>query len=256
VPTGGWDAALGYWAGPSTHGRDLWHSADGIHWTRLEPAPALDTGNSDKFPWVHEGAADAQGIRVLWQGWTDFTDGGNGVPLMTLATSPDGRSWTTIDGFVGRGTLVSAGVAPAGSHGRWVLVGGSGLTYDWSASVPTAWTSEDRVTWTATVLPIVPTSADGQIIGRTGRGTSVVLTRAGYIAVGTKDMDGGMDGGMATDHWTSISEDGLAWVELPPVGTPGADRDPASVADGPAGVIGIGASPTGSEVAATVWQLR
>jgi hypothetical protein len=255
VPTGGWDAALSYWQGESLHGRSLWHSSDGIHWTQLEPTPALDTGNSDRFPWVHAGAADQAGIRVLWQGWTDFTAGGNGVPVMTLATSPDGRSWTTVDGFAGRGTGIGAGVAPAGGQVRWVLAGSSGIGDDYSAAVPTVWTSEDRVTWTATVLPIVPTSADGQIIGRTGRGTSVVLTRAGYIAVGTRVLEAGMDAGMDADHWTSISEDGLTWVALPPVGTPGTDSDPAIVADGPAGVIGLGAGQTGTDQA-VVWQLR
>jgi hypothetical protein len=247
VRTGGWDAALSFWQGESLHGRDLWHSGDGIHWTKLEPAPALDTGNSDKFPWVHAGAADATGIRLLWQGWSDFAvplASGAGMPVMTLATSPDGRSWTTVGGFAGRGSEISAGVAPAGDHSRWVLAGSSGIGDDYSAAVPTVWTSEDRVAWTATILPIAAPNGGG-------RANSVVLTRAGYVAVGTVfDQDGG------ADNWTSLSEDGLTWVELPPVGTPGAGRDPASLADGPAGVIGIGASPTGSEVAATVWQLR
>lgn len=113
-------------------------------------------------------------------------------------------------------------------------------------------TSQDRVSWTATALPIVATSADGQTSYGTGRGSSVVLTRAGYIAVGTKDMDAGVE----SDHWTSLSEDGLTWVELPPVGTPGADSDPASVADGPAGVIGIGTSPTDPDQEVAVRQLR
>ena len=107
VPTGGWDAALSYWQGESLHGRDLWHSSDGIAWTQLEPAPTLNTGDSDKFPWVHAGAADAEGIRVIWQGWSDFT-AGQGVPVMTLATSPDGRSWTSVDDFAGRGAEIRA----------------------------------------------------------------------------------------------------------------------------------------------------
>jgi hypothetical protein len=248
VPTGGWDAALSYWQGESLHGRDLWHSGDGIRWTRLEPAPAPTPGfeGSDKFPWVHAGAADAEGIRVLWQGWSDFTvplGSGAGVPVMTLATSPDGRSWTTVDGFAGRGTEIGAGVAPAGDHSRWVLAGASGIIDDYSTAVPTVWTSEDRVHWTATLLPIAAPYGGGRV-------NSIVLTPAGYVAVGTVfDQDGG------ADNWTSLSEDGLTWVELPPVGTPGADRDPASVADGPAGVIGLGAGPTGNDEAA-VWQLR
>ena len=163
---------------------------------------------------------------------------------MTLATSPDGRSWTTVDGFAGRGTEIGAGVAPTGDHSRWVLAGLSGIVDDYSTAVPTVWTSEDRVTWTATVLPIA--APDGG-----GRANSIVLTPAGYVAVGTVfDQDGG------ADDWTSLSEDGLTWVELLPVGTPWAGSGPASVADGPAGVIGIGAGSTGGEGTAVVWQLR
>jgi len=250
VPTGGWDAALSYWgAGGSLAGRDLWHSSDGIHWAELEPAPAPDLGGSPQFPSVHAGAADQKGLRVLWQGWSDNTDPVDvpgGVPVMTLATSPDGRSWTTVDGFAGRGAEISAGVAPAGDLSRWVLVGASGITEvnNRTASVPTVWTSEDRVAWTATVLPIVAGLRGGPV-------TSVVLTRAGYVAVGVN-----WDGEGKGQFWTRLSEDGLTWVELPPVGTPGADSDPPSVADGPAGVVGIGVSPTGSGGEAGIWQLR
>jgi len=249
VPTGGWDAALGYWQGVTLHGRDLYHSGDGLHWTKLQPAPAPTPGfeGSDKFPWVHAGAADAQGVRVLWQGWSDFTvplGSGAGVPVMTLATSPDGRSWTTVDGFAGRGTEIGAGVAPTGDHSRWVLGGASGIVEDYSAAVPTVWTSEDRVTWTPTVLPI-PAPHGG------GRVASIALAPAGYVAAGTIFVD---DGGAET--WTSFSEDGLTWVELPHVAKTEADSDATIVGDGPAGILGIGAGPTGSEGTATVWQLR
>ena len=242
VATGGWDAALSFWQGESLHGRDLWHSGDGIAWAQLEPAPALDTGDSDKFPWVHAGAADAEGIRVLWQGWSDFT-AGEGVPVMTLATSPDGRSWTSVADFAGQGTDIRGGVAPTGDHGRWILAGGSGIGADYTTSVPTVWISEDRVTWTATVLPFVARSgcSEAEHCGGT-YATSVVLTRAGYIAVA------------AVATW--LSEDGLAWVELLPVATPGTNGGPGTVADGPAGVIGIGVGATGSEDMTTVWQLR
>ena len=72
--------------------------------------------------------------------------------------------------------------------------------------------------------------------------TSVVPTRAGYVAVA------------AGATW--LSEDGLAWVELPPVATPGTNGGPGIVADGPAGVIGIGVGATEGEDTTTVWQLR
>jgi hypothetical protein len=163
---------------------------------------------------------------------------------MTLATSPDGRSWTTVDGFAGRGAEISAGVAPVGDHSRWVLGGASGIGPDYSSSVPTVWTSEDRVTWTPTVLPI-PAPHGG------GRVASIALAPAGCVAAGTIFVD---DGGAET--WTSFSEDGLTWVELPHVAKTEGESDPTIVADGPAGVIGIGAGPTGSENTAAVWELR
>ncbi len=248
VPTGGWDAALSFWQGESLHGRDLYHSGDGLHWAKLEPAPALaDIGNSDKFPWVHAGAAGVDGIRVLWQGWSDFTDPlapEGGMPVTTLATSRDGRAWTTVDGFMGRGTEIAAGLAPTAGHIRWLLAGSSGHRVDYSTGVPTVWRSEDRVTWTPTVLPI-PAPHGG------GRVASIALTTSAYVAAGTIFVD---DGGPET--WTSRSEDGLMWVELPHVAKTDGESDPTIVADGPAGVIGIGAGQTGSENTATAWELR
>ena len=252
MPTGGWDAALSFWQGQSLMGRDLWHSSDGLRWTQLEPAPALE--GQPELPWVHAGAADAQGIRVLWQGWTDFKDPDfpTGVPVMTLATSPDGRSWTTVDGFAGEGTDITGGVAPDGVHSRWVLAGASGIGTDYSSSVPTVWTSEDGVKWMATVLPTTdpPALPEEEPQEEHGRWpTSVELTRAGYVAVAS-----GWWGAQPYAAW--LSEDGVAWVELPPVATPEAKFGPGVVADGPAGVIGIGVSPTDPDQEVAVWELR
>ncbi|HEY5628548.1 MAG TPA: hypothetical protein VIR16_03475, partial [Candidatus Limnocylindrales bacterium] len=247
VATGGWDAALSHWRGESLHGRDLYHSGEGLRWAKLEPAPALDTGNLDKFPWVHAGAADVDGVRVLWQGWSDFADPlapEGGMPVMTLATSPDGRAWTTIDGFTGRGTEIATGLAPTAGHTRWLLAGSSGHRVDYSTGAPTVWTSEDRATWTPTMLPI-PAPHGG------GRVASIALTTAGYVAAGTIFVD---DGGPET--WTSQSEDGLTWVELPHVAKTEGESDPTIVADGPGGTLGIGVDPASSENTASVWELR
>ena len=245
VPSGGWDASLSYWQGESLTGRGLWHSSDGIRWTELEPAPAPDTTGSDEFPWIHAGAADQAGNRVVWQRW------GNGEPLMTLATSPDGRSWTTIDDFAGQGTNVNDGVAPFGTLGRWVLVGASGITEEgYSTAVPTIWTSLDGVSWTAVAVPFVSGPdclEDGEDCG--GWATAVALTEAGYVAV-----SGGPYGPPTYGTW--LSEDGATWVELPPAATPAGKFGPNAVADGPAGVIGIGLGPTDSGDTATVWELR
>lgn len=116
----------------------------------------------------------------------------------------------------------------------------------------TVWTSEDRDSWTATVLPTVAGSSgcavDEEECG--GRSvTSVTVATAGYVAAA-----GAWWGEQASATW--LSEDGLAWVELPPVATPGSHVGPCVVADGPAGVIGIGVESEDSGPAAAVWQLH
>jgi hypothetical protein len=57
--------------------------------------------------------------------------------------------------------------------------------------------------------------------------------------------------GSAADSWTWLSEDGLAWVDVPPIGAPGTGLGPRRGADGPAGVIGSGWSPTNPDTATT-----
>ncbi len=246
VPTGGWDAALSYWSGESLHGRDLWHSVDGITWAALAPAPALATANADAFPWVHAGVADATGRRILWQGWSDFTEpfpSGAGRPVMTLATSLDGRSWSIIDGFPGRDAEVGTGVAPmSGRSTRWVLAGASNFVDDFT-STPTVWSSDDFVHWTATPLR----TESGSLVRSV---SSVILASSGYVAVGAV-----WDAAQA-DHETWVSDDGLTWVALRRSGAPGSSFGPGIVAAGPAGVIGIGPSPTDGEHTSGVWQLR
>lgn len=242
VPTGGWDAALSFWEGESLTGRDLWHSSDGITWTELEPGPAADLDSLVEFPFAHAGAADQAGRRVLWQVW--FVGGAYNAAT-TLATSPDGQVWTPVDDVAGLGTDVRDGVAPDDEHGRWVLVGGSGIGEDYSSAVPTAWTSDDGVAWLDTALPFVAGAGCAEDEEECGGAlaTSVVDGRAGYVAA---------SGGPLT--W--LSQDGLDWVELPAVAAPGSNVGPWVVADGPAGVIGVGVGPTDGDSVATVWQLR
>jgi hypothetical protein len=242
VPTGGWDAALSFWEGETLTGRDIWHSSDGITWTELEPGPAADVGSVVQFPMAHAGAADQAGRRVLWQVW--FVGGAYNA-VTTVATSPDGQVWTPVADVAGQGTDISGGVAPDGAHSRWVLVGGSGIGEDYSSAVPTVWTSEDRVDWVATALPFVAGAGCAEDEEECGgaMATSVVDGRAGYVAA---------SGGPLT--W--LSQDGLAWVELPAVAAPGSHVGPWMVADGPAGVIGIGVGPTGGAGEPAVWQLR
>jgi len=253
VPTGGWDAALSYWNGESLHGRDLMHSADGLKWTALEPAPSTVTNDSDPFPWTHDGVADGSGLRLLWQGWSDFTRepfaSGAGRPTFTLATSPDGRTWTAIDGFDGKDVEVTAGLAPtAEPSSPWILAGASGFA-DENTSVPTLWTSTDTSTWTATILPTpngLIATPDGVLI----RGVqSLVDGSIGYVAVAAA-----WDGEQA-DQATWLSHDGLTWTAMEHSSS-GSVFGPGIVADGPAGVIGIGPDQTDPDHAVAVWQLR
>jgi hypothetical protein len=243
VPTGGWDAALSYWQGESLTGRDLWHSSDGIHWTELAPAPAADVGSMTEFPFDHAGAADQAGRRVVWEVW--FV-GGEHNSDTTLATSPDGMAWTPVPGVAGPGTDIEAGVGPTGALSRWVLVGGSGIGEDYTSSVPTAWTSDDRLDWTATVLPFVAECAEDEEECGGEWVTSVVPTSDGYVA-GSAGWYG------SGEFVTWSSEDGLAWVRLPFDATTGVHGGPGTVLDGPAGVIGVGLTEDGE---AAVWQLR
>jgi hypothetical protein len=247
VPTGGWDAALSYWNGESLHGRDLMHAADGLTWTALEPAPTAVTGDSDPFPWLHAGVADRNGSRLLWQGWSDYTRppfaSGAGRPIVTLATSPDGRSWTSVDGFPGTDVEVGAGLAPtADPTSPWILAGASGLV-DESTSTPTVWTSTDTSAWTATILPTAAGSPIRTVV-------SLVHASIGYVAVTSVWT------GEQADQETWVSHDGVTWTALANPLSSGSVFGPGIVADGPAGIIGIGPDPSDSEHAVAVWQLH
>jgi hypothetical protein len=246
VPTGGWDAALSYWAGESLMGRDLMHSADGIRWSALRPAPVPALTGLPQFPWTHTAVADETGRRVLWQQWSDYTTpfaSGSGRPLATLATSTDGLAWNAIESFPGTGSQVLVGLpGAAGTSSPWILGGGSGITDDWT-SLPTVWTSDDLTDWTRKVLP----TAAGSLVRAVD---AMVRAPLGYVAVGASWN------GSAADHETWLSADGATWTLLSRSGVPGSDFGPRIVAEGPAGVIGIGVDPDDSEHACAVWRLR
>jgi hypothetical protein len=239
IPSGGWDAAVSYWQGEALHGRDLMHSADGLHWTALVPPPAAPIVNSDPFPWEHGGVADTTGARVVWQNWQDFRQGAGeeGISVATVSISRDGGRWTSADGFPGSRASVQSGLSGPAGPAHWLLAGA-----DWSStkggSVPTIWRSTDGITWTALRLP----ETTGSTIGSP---QSLVLTPNGYVAVGASS-----DG----DHATWISADGVGWSVLPRSAKVGSDFGPAFVAYGPNGVIGVGVSPGGNS--SSVWQLR
>jgi hypothetical protein len=246
VPTGGWDAALSHWSGESLMGRDLMHSADGIHWSALRPAPVPALTGLPQFPWTHTAVADETGRRVLWQQWSDYTTSfasGEGRPLATLATSTDGLAWNAIESFPGTGSQVLVGIPDAaGPRSPWILGGGSGIIDDWT-SLPTVWTSGNLTDWTLKVLP----TAAGSLVRAVD---AMVRAPLGYVAVGAS-WDGS-----AADHETWLSADGATWTLLSRSGVPGSDFGPRIVTEGPAGVIGIGVDPADSEHACAVWQLR
>jgi hypothetical protein len=243
VPSGGWDSALSFWNGESLAGRDVWHSSDGLTWTALHKAPARAGADARTFPLVHEGVADATGRRVLWQGGSDDVNG-QSWPVTTLASSPDGLTWATLDGFLGKDAEVDAGMAPAaGRAPRWVLVGGiisRDLSIDQLTGTPTVWTSEDVTHWTSISLPNATDSRVWDV-------SSLVLASRGYVAVGTR-YDG-----LASDHETWVSDDGTTWTLVDPSAAPGLQFGPQHLADGPAGVLGIGDDGSGASV---VWSLR
>jgi hypothetical protein len=241
VPTGGWDAAVSWWQGEALHGRDLMHSADGLHWTPLQPPPGAVIANSDPFPWSHAGAADASGTRLVWQNWMDFSGvvSGDGRMVASVSTSPDGMHWTAATTFPGDGAEVDAGLAGTGSPAHWLLAGKTRVP-DGPDAAPVAWQSPDGQTWTSTQLP--------ENAGSSVTPWSLVATPTGYVAVGaTWD-------GAESDHATWLSPDGVAWTVLPRSAPAGADFGPRVAASGPAGVIGIGVSPGGT--GSSVWQLR
>jgi hypothetical protein len=239
VATGGWDAALSTWGGEVSTGQDLWHSADGLTWTRLNPAPPA----AWSIPPV--AATDATGRRVLAACLCD------NLIKTTVSTSPDGRVWTVSKGFPGRAVTVLAGVAPAHGTSRWVMAG-STMTDD-ITSVPTVWSSKDLVHWKATRLAVHPGVAAGSETGTVvGEVDALVVTERGYVAVGT--AFGQLETTDTAAHETWVSDKGVTWTALKGTGRPVLDYGPGLLADGPAGVIGV--SATGVEGEWAAWQLR
>ena len=79
--------------------------------------------------------------------------------------------------------------------------------------------------------------------------TSLALSERGYVAVGAVAAE--YEGAR---HETWVSDDGVAWTQVPQGATPRFDYGPGVVAAGPAGVIGISGSEVEDEHVA--WLLR
>jgi hypothetical protein len=240
VPTGGWDAAQVFFSDDEDdrgEGPALWHSDDGVAWSRLRGRPA-DAG----YP-------EGDGCRPFWS-WAGFTAGadagGRRVVVETypcengdaLAISTDGRAYERLEAFgaigspAGQRRFIRRGLAPIDAR-PWVFVGetlldkGDGTT----ASEATAWISADLTAWTTVALPV----PSGMV--QSGAG-AIAYGEPGYVATGaggskTPDpySEDGEEPGIAL---TWLSDDGLAWR----LAVAGAARI-WTLVDGPAGVLGF-----------------
>jgi hypothetical protein len=111
------------------------------------------------------------------------------------------------------------------------------------------WTTNRLDAWTTVDLPVGPLPADVSAKGRVTEVTGLVRADIGFVAVGAADSK------RSASHETWVSANGLTWLQLSSPDRPVLDHGPRLVADGPAGVIGIGASDA-SGARLTVWQLR
>jgi hypothetical protein len=231
IPGGGWEAASMDIAGEAGSSGGLFHSADGLSWTKVA-SPSPNHADSDRLELWHLGLADATGRRLIGGYWYP-----NGDTLLGLFTSADGKAWSPVATFNGADTTVGSGVAPIDSlRPLWVVAGSD------ANSLPTVWTSPDLVSWTAHELPTLP--------GAQGSVSTVAATHLGYVAVG--QLSDGTDGSAYHSSWVSI--DGLNWTQLDTPSTKDGDG-PDVLADGPGGVIGF-ALYNGASTPVGAWLLK
>ena len=235
VPTGGFDAAVMNVAGEAGEAGDIFHSDDGLAWTPLPATPPKKLAGAPNPTELWDvGLADATGRRLVASYW--YLAGGDSVAR--LFSSPDGGSWTSLDGFPGQGVQVGSAVAPDPALASvWIVAGQDASSY------PAVWTSPDLATWTAHRLPTASPAAQGRI-------TDVVATSLGYVALA--QLADGPDGTAYHASW--LSANGSDWTPIAPVG--GADgAGPDVLADGPNGIVGF-ALYDGSDVPPGVWTLK
>ena len=221
---GGWDAAAEARASVSYSGNSLLHSDDGLVWTSRKSAPLPDGASSGRDVNAHGGVSSANGTRLLWQ-YTEI--GATYAPRSELATTVDGTSWSKVPGFVGTGAIVRFGLAPEATNAaQWLLIGNG------SNQVVTWWQSDDLATWRSG--PMTAAGSPIQAIFSLGRWAG------GYIALGSQDDESypGVPG-------TFLSDDGPQWRSAGFVG-PEPTNGPILMADGPAGLIGVGSDDSGS----------
>ncbi len=232
VPGNGWDAATMDIGGEAGSAGGIFHSPNGLSWSRSSAPSPIRPGSSEATEIWHLGLADAIGEQLVGAYW--YPDGNQQIGLFS---TPDGKAWSAVKSFQGINSTVQGGLAPSDSLAPlWILAGSDPMT------LPTVWTSPDLRTWTAHELPAAP-GAEGSL-------SAIAATHLGYVAVG--QLSDGTDGSAYRSSW--VSTDGLSWTQLDTPNTPDGDG-PDVLTDGPGGVIGF-ALYNGTSVPAGAWLLK
>ena len=237
VPTGGWNAAVAYFAGEAGGVGGIFHSADGLAWKALPKTPPTKLTGSPNPPELWGvGASDSTGRTVVGAAW--YLSGGTGSVTRLFSTT-DGNTWTPLEGFPGDGSDTIVAIPPViGGSTSW-LFGGVDKT-----PVPTVWSSPDLATFSAVGLPTGSQDARGSL-------NALIRSAQGYVATGQVSL------GEQSRRASWISADGASWALLARgLETPiSSDADgPDIVADGPAGVLGL-TWTFDSDMPAIVWLL-
>jgi hypothetical protein len=232
VPTGGWDATETFFESNESQGdgQALWHSDDGLRWSRLRAGPA-----DPRFSW---GVADVGGRRIAYQNVACIDP--DQLSKVNLWTSTDGRDYKPVTTSPAPCPgWIRAGLAPIGA-GPWVLLG---MAKSFGAdNQPVAWTSPDLDAWTTSVVPVLPDMVNTVVLALAHRAS-------GYVATGGV--------GEASQFVTWLSEDGTTWRVADARAASGAGDIIFTIADGPKGMLGFSCADPGCEGPATaVWRLE
>lgn len=206
----GWDASAETRESVDVRAKELLHTADGIHWSALAAPPGRLGDHSLR---ARDGLGTASGDLIVWQLWDRITE----HLSTTLAMTPAGQGWMSLDAFPGDLAIVETGIAPAaGVNGPWILGG--------ETNNPTIWTSNDLETWNVAKLTAPGAAMRGSVV-------SIARWADRYIAIVVQAPG---DGTLVESMWTSI--DGLDWDFD---GQSPGQTSALKVAVGPSGLLGL-----------------
>jgi hypothetical protein len=196
----------------------IWRSNDGLRWSPVTPVEfdGLDALNISAVGW--------DGTRVL------------AVGPSKLVASPDGLIWEEIKTPFAGSAGVTAIVPPAQSSSPWMVA-----TYFESEDagfdpLPIVWRSYDLQHWERSEFP----NAGGLV-------QNLIGTSDGYLARVTPcEQRNRCESQVAREF---LSDDGIAWRELPGSFGDTNQMDPILIANGPTGVIAF------RRLDSTVWWL-